>query len=60
MSNNQPLKLRETLLAFFNKQDSVQSLREILYDIDDFKLDERPASKSRRIEAQSENIASLE
>ena len=60
MSNNQSLKLRKTLFAFFKKKDSGQSSSGVPCDVDDPKLDEQPASKSRRVEAQCKNIASLE
>ncbi|KDO40671.1 hypothetical protein CISIN_1g047049mg, partial [Citrus sinensis] len=42
------------------KKDSGQSSSGVPCDVDDPKLDEQPASKSRKVEAQSENIAQLE
>lgn len=59
MSNNRSLKSRKTLLAFFKKKDGSQSSSEISCD-DDPKLDEKPTSKSQRVEAQCEDNVSLE
>ena len=60
MSNNQSLKPRKTLLVFFKKKYGGQSSSKVSCDIDDVKLDGQPASKSRRVKDQSENIVSLE
>ena len=47
-------------MHFLRKKDGGQSSSEVPCNVDHPKLNEQPASKSRRIEAQSENIASLE